>query len=215
MSWPNGEVRELRIHERLPGDRHLDRLVLEQPARGVVVVRRHVEQKPTRVLWILARRPLRVAARHQDHQGLSAFAGPHPPLGIDEAGVVAAHVADLDDLVRPGCALPEKGVVLCQRGRARLLEEEVLSRLQHFDSQRPVVDRTGRQNDRFDLFAREELCVVAMGDSEDATQLLGAAFPSRRDRYEVDPWSPLGVLGVDRPHPTEAGHAEPQRRPGP
>jgi hypothetical protein len=25
----------------------------------------------------------------------------------------------------------------------------------------------------------------------------------------------LGVLGVDRPHPTEAGHAEPQRRPGP
>jgi hypothetical protein len=25
----------------------------------------------------------------------------------------------------------------------------------------------------------------------------------------------LGVLGVDRPHPTEAGHADPQRRPGP
>jgi hypothetical protein len=25
----------------------------------------------------------------------------------------------------------------------------------------------------------------------------------------------LGVLGMDRPHPTEAGHAEPQRRPGP
>jgi hypothetical protein len=25
----------------------------------------------------------------------------------------------------------------------------------------------------------------------------------------------LGVLGVDRPHPTEAGHAEPQRRAGP
>jgi hypothetical protein len=25
----------------------------------------------------------------------------------------------------------------------------------------------------------------------------------------------LGVLGVDRPHPAEAGHAKPQRRPGP
>jgi hypothetical protein len=25
----------------------------------------------------------------------------------------------------------------------------------------------------------------------------------------------LGVLGVDCPHPAEAGHAEPQRRPGP
>jgi hypothetical protein len=25
----------------------------------------------------------------------------------------------------------------------------------------------------------------------------------------------LGVLGVDCPHPAEAGHAKPQRRPGP
>ncbi len=91
----------------------------------------------------------------------------------------------------------------------------MLSRLQHFDSQGPVVDRTGRQDDRVDLLAREELGVAAMGDSEDAPQLLGAAFPSRRDRYELDPGSPLGVLGVDCPHPAEAGHAEPQRRPGP
>ena len=110
-------------------------------------------------------------------RGSPAFARLHSPVRLDEACVVAAHVADLHDLVRPRRALPQKRVVLRQRGRARLLEEEVLSRPQHFDSQRPVVDRTGRQDDRVDLLAREQLRVAAIGDSERAPS--SSARPSR------------------------------------
>jgi hypothetical protein len=93
--------------------------------------------------------------------------------------------------------------------------KKVLSRLQHFDRQRAVIDRTGRQDDGVDLIALEELGIAAMGDSEGTPHLLSAAFPSRRDRHELDPGSPLGILGVDCPHPAEAGDAEPQRRPRP
>ena len=102
--------------------------------------------------------------------------------------------------------------MLRQRGRARLLEEEVLSRLEHFDSQWAVVDRTGRQDDRIDLLACKELRVAARGDSEGAPQFLGAAFAGRRDRYKLDPWSAWAFSAWTVPIPPRP--ATPSRRGG-
>ena len=75
-----------------------------------------------------------------------------------------------------------------------------------------VVDRAGGEDDRVDVVAREQLGVAADGRLRAGLpQLLGAPLAGRRDRHELGPGQPLGVLGVDGPHPAEAGDAEPKR----
>ena len=73
-------------------------------------------------------RPLRSPGSSAAHQRAPRLARGHAPRRVDEGRVVAAHVPDLDDLRRAdGRARGAQGVVLGERRRARLLEQEVLA----------------------------------------------------------------------------------------
>ncbi len=205
------EVRELGIDERLPCNRHLDGLVVEEPARRVVVVRRHVQQKPARVPRILASGPLGIAAREQDDERRPAVARPNPAVRLHETGVVAPHVADLNHLSGASRALEAKSVVLRQRRGARLLQKQVLARPQDSHGEATVVHRAGGQDNRVDIVPGEELRVGAMSDSEPPPHLLGAALTGRGHGHQFGSGKPLGVLGMERAHPAETGDAEPKR----
>jgi hypothetical protein len=51
-----------------------------------------------------------------------------------------------------------------------------------------------------------------MSNSKPPPYLLGAPLAGRRDRHQLDPRHPLGILGVEGAHPAETGDAEPKRR---
>ena len=156
-------------------------------------------------------RPLGVAAREQDDERVPAVARLNAAVRLHEAGVVSPHVADLDHLAGTRRALQPQRVVLRQRGRARLLQEEVLARPQHLDGERAVIHGAGGEDDRVDVVPGEQLGVAAMCDSEPPPHLLGAPLTGRGDRHQLGSGKPLGVLGMDGAHPAEAGDAEPKR----
>ena len=126
---------------------------------------------------------------------------------LHETGVVAAHVADLNHLAWTCRALEPKRVVLRQRRRARLLQEEVLARPQHLDGERAVIHRACGEDDRVHVVTSEQLGVAAVGDPEPPPHLLGSPLTGRGDRDQLSPRQPLRVLGVEGSHPAETGDA--------
>ena len=74
-----------------------------------------------------------------------------------------------------------------------------------------MIHRARREDDRVHVVTSEQLGVAAMGDSEPPPHLLGAPLTGRRDRHQLGPRQPLGILGMQCPHPAEAGDAEPKR----
>ena len=70
---------ELRVDRALPGRVHLDRLLAEEPARGVVVVRRHVEQEAAGRNRILGLGRPHVAGDADHEQRPADVAGVDPP----------------------------------------------------------------------------------------------------------------------------------------
>ena len=175
-------------------------------------MRSHVQQKPSRVPWILAGGPVGVAAREQDDERRPAFARPNQAVCLHEAGVVAPHVADLNHLSGTSRALETKTVVLRQRRCARFLDKQVLTRPQDIHGEAAVVHRAGGQHDRVDIVPGEQLRVSAMCDPEPPPHLLGAPLAGRGDRHQLGSGEPLGVLGMDGAHSAETGDAEPKRR---
>jgi hypothetical protein len=88
----------------------------------------------------------------------------------------------------------------------------MFARTEHFHSEASVIDRAAGEDDRVDIVSGEQLRVGAMSNSKPPPYLLGAPLAGRRDRHQLDPRQPLGILGVEGAHPAETGDAEPKRR---
>jgi hypothetical protein len=87
----------------------------------------------------------------------------------------------------------------------------VLARTQDLDSERAVIHGACCEDDRVHVVTSEQLGVAGVGDSEPPPYLLGSPFTGRGNRHQLGPRQPLGVLGVQGPHPAETGDAEPKR----
>jgi hypothetical protein len=87
----------------------------------------------------------------------------------------------------------------------------MLARPQDLHGERTVIHGTGSEDDRVDVVPCEKLRITARGNSEPLPNLLGTPLPDRRDRHQLGPGKPVGVLGVERAHPAKTGDAEPKR----
>ena len=74
-----------------------------------------------------------------------------------------------------------------------------------------MIHGAGSKDHRVDVDPGEQFQVGAVRDPEPASYFLGSPFSGRRDGHELGPWQPLGVLGMERSHPAEAGDPEPKR----
>ena len=74
-----------------------------------------------------------------------------------------------------------------------------------------MIHRACGEDDRVHVVTGEQLGVAAMCDSQPPPHLLGSPLTGRRDRNQLGPRQPLGVLGMQGSHPAEAGDAEPKR----
>src|SRR5439155_19091284 len=88
------ELRELRIDRRLSRRVRLDRLLAEKPARGVVVMRGHVDEEATAGDRILRRRRADVARDADDQQRPADRALRYAAPRLRPAGIEAPVVAD-------------------------------------------------------------------------------------------------------------------------
>ena len=175
--------------ERLPRRVRLDRLLPEEPAGGVVVVRGHVDEEAAgRRPDPRARASARRARRRRRRSGPSDRALGDAPPGLDPARRrsgggsrpgrpapdAAARRADARPAPPPSSRPASRGRGACPacEHRARVLG---------------VVDRARGEDDRVDVVRGEELLVACSRARRARPQRLGApARPRRRDRDQLD-----------------------------
>jgi hypothetical protein len=121
----------------------------------------HVEEEAAAVRRKLVARPLDVAARREYEQRLSDRPRVEKPPGLEVGPVEPPLVADLDDEVGTPSGRLGKAAMACERGRSRLLEQEVLPRVERRGAEVRVVDRAGSDDERVDILRRQQLFVGA------------------------------------------------------
>jgi hypothetical protein len=204
------ECLELRVDRRLAHDEDLGRLLGEEPGRGVVVVRGHVEEEAAgrRRVFRLGRPHVASDAEDEERPADRALGDASPRLR--PPSVVAPVVADLHDALRVRRRRGPDALVVGDSGRARLLEEEVLPGAQHRPRPHGVIDRARSDDHGVDVLGREQPLVRRRPDSELGRGLGRALGAGRRDRDEAGAVEASRVAGVDGPHPAQSRNSESQ-----